>query len=186
VERVAAAVSPFASSASVNLSPLTGRDHEISLLKDRWERAQEGMGQVVLLVGEPGLGKSRLVHTLKDHVLGQKVEGEADAPVIEWRWSPQDPDTRLDPAHPFYPPCPGLRARGAAAGPIRPAAQPRVEIRPRPARRRAALGRSPVASDPRPVPPALVDARAAAGRDIPAHAGMAPRARHPRAGALHR
>ena len=41
------------------LSPLVGRDHEISLLKDRWEQAQEGIGQVVLLVGEPGLGKSR-------------------------------------------------------------------------------------------------------------------------------
>jgi hypothetical protein len=36
------------------LTPLTGRDHEISLLKDRWEQAQEGMGQVVLLIGEPG------------------------------------------------------------------------------------------------------------------------------------
>ena len=36
------------------------------------------MGQVVLLVGEPGLGKSRLVYTLKEHVLGQMVEGEVD------------------------------------------------------------------------------------------------------------
>ena len=33
------------------------------------------MGQVVLLVGEPGLGKSRLVHTLKEHVLGQRSKG---------------------------------------------------------------------------------------------------------------
>ncbi|HEY5743877.1 MAG TPA: AAA family ATPase, partial [Terrimicrobiaceae bacterium] len=46
------------------LAPLMGRDTELSLLKDRWEQAQEGMGQVVLVIGEAGLGKSRLVHTL--------------------------------------------------------------------------------------------------------------------------
>jgi serine/threonine protein kinase/predicted ATPase len=84
------------------LTPLTGRDHEVSLLKDRWEQAQEGMGQVVLIVGEPGLGKSRLVHTIKQHVLGQMVEGEVDAPVIEWRCSPHFQDTGLYPAIDFY------------------------------------------------------------------------------------
>jgi class 3 adenylate cyclase/tetratricopeptide (TPR) repeat protein len=84
------------------LSPLTGRDHEVSLLKDRWEQAQEGMGQVVLLIGEPGLGKSRLVDTLKQHVLGQTVEGEVDAPVIEWRCSPHYQNTGLYPAISFY------------------------------------------------------------------------------------
>ena len=63
--------SPIEAAAPAGLTPLTGRDHEISLLKDRWEQAQEGMGQVVLLIGEPGLGKSRLVYTLKEHVLGQ-------------------------------------------------------------------------------------------------------------------
>ena len=45
----------------ITLTSLTGRDTEVSLLRDRWEQAQEGMGQVVLIVGEPGLGKSRLV-----------------------------------------------------------------------------------------------------------------------------
>jgi len=84
------------------LTPLTGRDHELSLLNDRWEQAQEGMGQVVLLVGEAGLGKSRLVHTLKELVLGQMVEGEVDAPVIEWRCSPQFQNTGLYPAIDFY------------------------------------------------------------------------------------
>jgi class 3 adenylate cyclase/predicted ATPase len=84
------------------LTPLTGRDHEVSLLKDRWEQAQEGMGQVVLIVGEPGLGKSRLVHTVKQHVLGQLVEGEEDAPVIEWRCSPHYQNTGLYPAIDFY------------------------------------------------------------------------------------
>jgi serine/threonine protein kinase/predicted ATPase len=84
------------------LSPLTGRDHEISLLKDRWEQAREGMGQIVLLVGEPGLGKSRLVQTMKEHVLEDEVEGDTDAPVIEWRCSPHFQNTRLYPAIGFY------------------------------------------------------------------------------------
>jgi class 3 adenylate cyclase/tetratricopeptide (TPR) repeat protein len=86
----------------VGLTPLTGRDHEVSLLKDRWEQAREGMGQVVLLVGEAGLGKSRLVHTMKQQVRSEKVEGEADAPVIEWRCSPQFQHTGLYPAIDFY------------------------------------------------------------------------------------
>jgi hypothetical protein len=73
---------------AAGLTPLTSRDHEVSLLKDRREQAQEGMGQVVLLIGEPGLGKARLVYTMKQHVLAQMVEGEVDAPVIEWRCSP--------------------------------------------------------------------------------------------------
>ena len=102
VEHVAVAGSPIEAAAPAELSPLTGRDHEISLLKDRWEQAQEGMGQVVLLIGEPGLGKSRLVHTLKEHVLGQMVEGEVDAPVIEWRCSPHYQNTGLHPAIDFY------------------------------------------------------------------------------------
>ena len=51
-----------------SLTPLTGRDTELSLMKDRWEQAQEGMGQVLLVVGQPGLGKSRLVQTLTQRV----------------------------------------------------------------------------------------------------------------------
>ena len=102
VERVAVTGSLLEAVAPAELSPLTGRDHEISLLKDRWEQAQEGMGQVVLLIGEPGLGKSRLVHTMKQHVLGQMAEGEADAPVIEWRCSPHFQNTRLYPAIDFF------------------------------------------------------------------------------------
>jgi class 3 adenylate cyclase/tetratricopeptide (TPR) repeat protein len=102
VEGVSETRSPVEAAAPAGLTPLTGRDHEISLLKDRWEQAQEGMGQVVLLIGEPGLGKSRLVHTLKKHVLGQMVEGEVDAPVIEWRCAPHYQNTGLYPAIDFY------------------------------------------------------------------------------------
>ena len=94
--------SPIDTVAPAELSPLTGRDQEVGLLKDRWDQAKEGMGQVVLLIGEPGLGKSRLVHTMKQHVLGQMIEGEVDAPVIEWRCSPHFQNTGLYPAIDFY------------------------------------------------------------------------------------
>jgi class 3 adenylate cyclase/predicted ATPase len=47
------------------LTPLVGREHELGVLLDRFERAQKGEGQVVLLGGEPGIGKSRIVHALR-------------------------------------------------------------------------------------------------------------------------
>jgi serine/threonine protein kinase/predicted ATPase len=102
VQGIASAGSQIEASTPTELSPLTGRDLEIGLLKERWEQAQEGMGQVVLLTGEAGLGKSRLVHTLKEHVLGQMAEGEVDSPVIEWRCSPHFQNTGLYPAIDFF------------------------------------------------------------------------------------
>ena len=51
-----------------NLSRLVGREHELALLLDRWEQAKGGEGQVVLLSGEPGMGKSRLLKELVDRV----------------------------------------------------------------------------------------------------------------------
>ncbi|MBV9532434.1 MAG: AAA family ATPase [Bradyrhizobium sp.] len=44
-----------------HLTPLVGRDEEIGMLIRRWERARQGDGQLVLIVGEPGIGKSRLI-----------------------------------------------------------------------------------------------------------------------------
>jgi hypothetical protein len=44
-----------------HLTPLVGRDEEMPMLMRRWERARQGDGQLVLIVGEPGLGKSRLI-----------------------------------------------------------------------------------------------------------------------------
>jgi serine/threonine protein kinase/predicted ATPase len=101
VQGVGEARSLIEAAEPAGLTPLTGRDHEISLLKDRWEQAQEGMGQVVLLTGAAGLGKSRLVYTLKEHVLGLMVEGDVDAPVIEWRCSPHFQNTGLYPVIDF-------------------------------------------------------------------------------------
>jgi class 3 adenylate cyclase/tetratricopeptide (TPR) repeat protein len=50
------------------LTPLVGRALEVDLLVERWARVKTGMGQVVVLAGEAGIGKSRLVRELKDHV----------------------------------------------------------------------------------------------------------------------
>jgi len=50
------------------LSPLVGRDEEIDLLLRRWVRAKAGDGQVVLVSGEPGIGKSRIVAALAERL----------------------------------------------------------------------------------------------------------------------
>src|SRR4029434_8013230 len=48
------------------LTPLVGRDEEVDLLRRRWEQTKAGEGQVVLLNGEAGIGKARLMETLKE------------------------------------------------------------------------------------------------------------------------
>jgi class 3 adenylate cyclase len=53
---------------STGLTPLVGREQEIGLLRERWAQVKEGVGQVVLLSGEAGIGKSRLVQVLKEQV----------------------------------------------------------------------------------------------------------------------
>ena len=53
------------------LTPLVGREHELALLLDRWERAEDGEGQVILLAGEPGIGKSRLIRNLRERLAGR-------------------------------------------------------------------------------------------------------------------
>jgi AAA ATPase-like protein len=50
------------------LSPLIGRDEEIDLLLRRWARAKAGDGQVVLVSGEPGIGKSRIAVALEERL----------------------------------------------------------------------------------------------------------------------
>ena len=50
------------------LTPLVGRESEVALLQERWAQVKDGQGHVVLLTGEAGIGKSRLVQMLKDHV----------------------------------------------------------------------------------------------------------------------
>src|SRR5215470_17762739 len=53
------------------LTPLVGRESEVTLLLERWAQARAGHGQVVLLTGDAGIGKSRLVQVLKDQVANE-------------------------------------------------------------------------------------------------------------------
>jgi class 3 adenylate cyclase/predicted ATPase len=50
------------------LTPLVGRDQEVRLLIERWEQAQEGDGHAVLIAGEAGLGKSRLLQAFRERL----------------------------------------------------------------------------------------------------------------------
>jgi class 3 adenylate cyclase len=74
--------SRFEAAIQKGLTPLVGREEELALLHRRWEQAKEREGQVVLLSGEAGMGKSRLVQEMKDRV---SVEG---AIRIAFRCSP--------------------------------------------------------------------------------------------------
>jgi TOMM system kinase/cyclase fusion protein len=53
---------------ALGLTPLVGREQEVRLLQERWAQVKDGLGQVVLLSGEAGIGKSRLVQGLMEHV----------------------------------------------------------------------------------------------------------------------
>ena len=68
--------------ATIGLTSLVGREQELGLLLEHWEHVKDGMGQVVILNGEAGIGKSRLVQMLKE-----RATGEAHA-RLEWRCSP--------------------------------------------------------------------------------------------------
>ena len=78
-----------------NLTPLVGRDEETAMLMRRWERARQGDGQLVLIVGEPGLGKSRLIeefharlgempHTWVEWSCSQLLQNTPLHPIAEW------------------------------------------------------------------------------------------------------
>jgi class 3 adenylate cyclase/predicted ATPase len=74
------------------LTPFTGRAEELDLLLTLWERAKAAEGHVVLIQGEPGIGKSRLVRTLKE-----QISHEPDTWIVECRCSPYYRNTA------FYP-----------------------------------------------------------------------------------
>jgi class 3 adenylate cyclase len=52
-------------------TPMVGRDEEMTLLVRRWEQAKTGEGQIVLVSGEPGIGKSRLAETMVERLAGE-------------------------------------------------------------------------------------------------------------------
>ena len=77
------------------LTPLVGREEEVAMLLRRWERARAGEGQFVQIVGEPGLGKSRLIeefhaglvdtpHTWVEWSSSQLLQNTPLHPIAEW------------------------------------------------------------------------------------------------------
>jgi predicted ATPase/class 3 adenylate cyclase len=72
-------------------TPLVGREVEVALLRERWAQVTDGLGQTVVLSGEAGIGKSRLVQVLKEHI------AEAPHTMLECRASPYHQHSALYP-----------------------------------------------------------------------------------------
>jgi class 3 adenylate cyclase/predicted ATPase len=73
------------------LTPLVGREAEVTLLLDRWAQVKDGLGQVVLLSGEAGIGKSRLIQVLKEYLASEPYT------LLECRCSPYHTNSALYP-----------------------------------------------------------------------------------------
>ena len=73
-------------------TPLIGRDRELAALHGYWQQARAGQSRSVLISGEAGIGKSRLIRQFSEDVLGQE-----DASIFSWRCSPFHTTT------PFHP-----------------------------------------------------------------------------------
>lgn len=86
-----AETSRFEARQMSGLTALVGRGEELAFLLRRWELARSGEGQVVLLSGEPGIGKSRLVHALRE-----RLDGEPHT-VLSHECSPYHTNTALHP-----------------------------------------------------------------------------------------
>jgi class 3 adenylate cyclase/predicted ATPase len=84
--------SRFEALHSSALTPLVGRKDEIELLLRRWARAREGYGHIILLSGEPGVGKSRITAALQERL--------SDEPLTRLRYF-CSPHHRDSPFHPF-------------------------------------------------------------------------------------
>jgi class 3 adenylate cyclase/tetratricopeptide (TPR) repeat protein/energy-coupling factor transporter ATP-binding protein EcfA2 len=84
--------SRFDAVRSQNLAPLVGRRDETTTLDQLWEQAKAGKGRVVLVTGEAGIGKSRMVEALRQR-LNQEQRGE-----LRWQCSPRHLNS---PLHPF-------------------------------------------------------------------------------------
>jgi class 3 adenylate cyclase/predicted ATPase len=77
------------------VTPLVGREEEIALLMRRWERARQGDGQLLMIVGEPGVGKSRLLeefharlneipHSWAEWTCSQLLQNTPFHPLTAW------------------------------------------------------------------------------------------------------
>jgi class 3 adenylate cyclase/tetratricopeptide (TPR) repeat protein len=64
-------LSRFEAATSHAMTPFVGREHETALLMDRWRDACDGEGQVALLSGEAGIGKSRILAALRERIAAE-------------------------------------------------------------------------------------------------------------------
>ena len=175
------------------LTPLVGRELELELLAGRWEQAEHGLGQAVVLMGEPGIGKTRLVRELAGPARSPGARAAVRGRVQRERPVPRG---RALPARAGHP---SRRDRGAARGhrragrrghargrrPARRQLRPRArraqarhrrrrpELRARARRAAAGAGRGRGPALGRPVDARV--ARRAAGRD---RRGARPARRH--------
>jgi TOMM system kinase/cyclase fusion protein len=85
----------FERAVASGLTPLVGREKEIELLLRLWEESARGSGRVVMLSGEPGIGKSRLLRVLQERTLGEWMS------EFEIRCSPYAQNSALYPAIDF-------------------------------------------------------------------------------------
>ena len=83
--------SRFAAIRAGAVAPLIGRAHEMALLLERWRLAQTGEGQIVTIIGEAGIGKSRSIEALQDSL------GDAPRARIYLQCSPYHRDSALYP-----------------------------------------------------------------------------------------
>ena len=100
--------SRFESYRSSHLANFVGREQELSLLLGRWREAVDGEGQVVLLCGEAGIGKSRLTRSLGDRL------ADALYQTIQFQCSPYHTNTALYPAINFLRQAAGLASQDSA------------------------------------------------------------------------
>ena len=71
VLRTSGVASRFEAQHESKLTPLFGRDEEIELLLRRWRDVSQGEGRVVVLTGEPGIGKSHITLALQERLLAE-------------------------------------------------------------------------------------------------------------------
>jgi class 3 adenylate cyclase/predicted ATPase len=83
--------SRFAARQAGGMAPIVGRDQELALLLERWRQAKSGEGQMVLLTGEAGIGKSRITEALVETVAGEPHF------LLRYQCSPYHADSALHP-----------------------------------------------------------------------------------------
>ena len=92
IEGLARAQGRFEAARGLHLTSFIGREEEVGMVVRRWEQACDGEGQVVTLCGEPGIGKSRILHELQSRLADTQYQ------TVRYQCSPYHTNA---PLHPF-------------------------------------------------------------------------------------